>query len=244
MPFSFKLSERAQVVTILILAVVALALAWHFLLRSQFDQRARNRQTRDDLKNSPFANLTIESLNKIAAVEKAASAALDADWARTARRLTTIPDIRPDQTHIDFVVTYAATHKTLEARAKSRNITLPPGLGVPSGITSTEVVRERFVQLKTVEKLVDLVMDQHIRGIRGIKILPTVLHYGTDQKLICEEFPVEVDFSTHFDSLFDLFSGIFEEDRVFVFNKIRVASDPTNEDVLHIKANLSSLVFP
>ena len=244
MPSSFKLSERAQVVTILILAVVALALAWNFLLWPQFTQRAANRQLRNDLANSPFANLTIETLNKIAAVEKEAAAALNADWARVSRRLTTIANIRPDHTHIDFVVEYAAIHKTLETRAKSRNITLPAGLGVPSGVTSSEVVRERLIQLKTVEKLVDLVMDQYIRGIANIKILPTVLHYGTDQKLICEEFPVEVDFTTHFDALFDLFSGIFEEDCVFVFSKIRVTSDPTNEDVLHIKANLSSLIFP
>ena len=244
MPFTFKISERAQVVLILILALAALVLAWHFLLWPQFERRSSNRTLRESLVNSPFANLSVETLQKAAAAEKTAATALDSDWSRTARRLTSISNTRSDPSHIDFQVEHAAVRMRLGVKARNLNIALPNTFDISPGVTSTEIVRERLNQLKTVEKLVDLVISQHIRGITRFKNLPTVNHYDAEQKLICEEYPVEIEFTTHYDALFYLFSSIFEEDRVFVFNKIRVTSDPTVEGLLHVKAVTSSLIFP
>ncbi len=247
MSSSLKISERAQVVLILFLAFVALLLAWYFLLWPQFQQRSENRKLRQDLATSPFAKHSISALNAAAANEQKFAKALDEDWEATALRLTTLADYpllrRADPARIDFQVELAAGRSRLAAKSENMRIKLPPDLGIDSAVTSQEVVRERLIQLKTVEKLVDLVIDQRIRNIASIRILPPLLHYGTDQKLICEEYPVEVDFSTPFDALFHLFSNIFDKDCVFVFSKIRVTSDPKIDEVLHIKAVMSSLIF-
>ncbi|MCL1887660.1 MAG: hypothetical protein FWF96_02160, partial [Kiritimatiellaeota bacterium] len=220
MPASLKLSERSQVVTILVVAVLALVLAWVFLLWPQFSKSRENRQTREQLANSPFAKLSIETLNDAAGIEKKSAAALDQDWDATAQRLATLSGFTPKD-RIAFQVAYAFAQNSLQTKAKTLNIKLPATLADPN-VTSTDSIRERFLQLKTVEKLVDLVITEYIIGITSIRTLPTIVHYGADQKLICEEYPVEVEFTTPFDSLFYLFSSIFEEERIFVFSKIRV----------------------
>ncbi|MCL1888194.1 MAG: hypothetical protein FWF96_04925 [Kiritimatiellaeota bacterium] len=239
-----KVSERAQVVLILGAAVLVLALAFWFLLWPQFEKRVENMRMRAANENNPFAKTSIEELKKTEEAAKRAAAALDNDWADSVRRLTALSSLRTEYSHIGFQVEYAAVRKQLGDKARTLKIALPPTFDIAPAVTSHEVVRERLNQLKTVEKLLDLVFNQHIRGITRFKNLPTVLHYDTAQQLICEEYPVEVDFTTPFNSLFYLFSGIFEEERVFVFSKIRVTSDPKVEDVLHIRAVMSSLIFP
>jgi len=239
-----KLSERAQVVLILVAIVAFFALAWWFYLGPMFNTRGEIQRLRAEIANNPIAKFSIEDLKTAEEVAKKDAAALDRDWAETMRRLTTLTNPGSTLSHINFQVEYAAVRQGLGLKARTLNINLPPTFDVPPAVTSQEVVRERFNQLKTVEKLLDLVFNQHISGIKSFKNLPTVLHYDTEQKLICEEYPVEVDFTTPFDSLFYLFSGIFEEERIFVFSKIRVTSDPKVEEILHIKAVMSSLVFP
>ena len=241
---SVKISERAQVVLILVATVAAIALAWFFYLGPMFATRAEIQRLQTEIANNPIAKFTIEDLRAAAEAAQRDASALDRDWVGTVRRLSTLPNLHSSPSHIDFQVEYAAIRQRLGAKAGTLNITLPPTFDIPPALTSQEIVRERLNQLKTVEKLLDLVFNQHIRGIKGFKNRPTVLHYDTEQKLICEEYPVEVDFTTPFDSLFYLFSGIFEEERIFVFSKIRVTSDPKAEEILHIKAVMSSLVFP
>ena len=243
MSTSFKISERAQVVSILVLAVIALVCAWQFLLWPQFRQREDNRKIRDELEKRPIAKFTEGTLRRASEIAREASAALNTDWSATARRLSTILNVGGTSI-IEYRVQYENIERNLRAKAKSLNIKLPATLGVDSSVKSTEVLRERLLQLKTVEKLVDLVFNQHIDSIASIKTLPTVLHYDTEQKLICEEYPVEVEFATPFESLFYLFSGIFEKDSVFTFSKIRVTSDPLDDEILHTKAVMSSLIFP
>jgi len=242
MSFQLKISERHQVVLIL-LAVLVLVVVGGVYLWPQIQKRADISRLRDELANSPIANVTKESLNDIARVEKEAAATLDRDWDVTAHRLTTLHNTLPNPSYIGYKVEHAAVLQRLNVKARNLEIKLPANLDISPAVTANEILRERLIQLRTVEKLVDLVIDQHINGIAAIRNLPTVLHYGADQKLICEEFPVEVSFSAYFPSLFYLFSSIFDEDRVFVFSKIRVTSDPREDDILHIKAVMSSLIF-
>lgn len=248
MNLKFKLSERAQVVLILSAAVLALAAVWFFLLRPQAEAKRANRTMREQLAKSPFANLSIDTLNAAAKQEQKAASTLGKDWSDSALRITALGDYallrRADVGRIDFQVELANLRQRLQAKAKNLNITLPPGLGISDALTSKETVRERLIHLKTVEKLTDLVIDQRILSIASLKTMPPVRHHAPDKTLICEEFPVEVGFATQFDSLFYLFSAMFEKDRVFAFDKIRITSDPTQADVLHIKAVMSSLIFP
>ena len=238
-----KLTERAQVALILAATVAALVLAWWFYLGPMFTTRAEIQRLHTEIANNPIAKFTIEDLKAAEQAAQRDATALDRDWADTKNRLSTLANLTAPS-HIDFQVTYAAVRQRLGSKARTLNITLPPTFDITPAVTSQEIVRERLNQLKTVEKLLDLVFNQHILGIKSFKNLPTVLHYDNEQKLICEEYPVEVDFTSKFDDLFYLFSGIFEEDQIFVFSKIRVTSDPKVEGILHIKAVMSSLVFP
>jgi len=238
-----KISERTQAVLILVTAVAALWATAQFLLWPLLSQYAENKKAREALGKNPYAKISIETLRAAAAVAKKDSDALNQNWFDTVRRLNTLHGARADTPRIEFQVAYIAARTHLGQKAARLNIKLPPTFDVPELVTSSEAVRERLNQLKTVEKLLDLVFAQHISGITGFKNLPTILHHDTEQKPICEEYPVEVEFTTSFDSLFYLFSGVFEEDGVFVFSKIRVTSDPRLEQILHVKAVMSSLIF-
>jgi len=240
---SFKISERAQVVLILVFAVTALGLAVRFLLWPQFAERKANLRLQKELANNPYAKLSEETLQAAAAHAKNVAATLDSEWEKIARRISTLPNVPANIPRIAYQVEYQNVNQRLNVKAKSLEIKLPAGLDIDPAVASTESVRERLNQLKTVEKLADLVFDQRIIGITALKNLPTVTHHSADLKPICEEYPVEVTFSTYFDALFYLFSAIFDEDRVFVFSKIRVTSDPREDDILHIKAVMSSLIF-
>jgi len=243
MPPQLKISERHQVLLILAFSIVALAMAGWFLLWPQFKERKDAAIARETLKKSQYANDSVERLENLASREKANAGALNADWEAARRRLTSIPARPSPPSHIEYQVEYEAVKKQLTNKARTRNIALPAGLDINPAVTSSEILRERLNQLKTVEKLVDLVIDNRIIGISSIKTLPPVRHHGADLAPICEEYPVEVAFTTEFESLFYLFSSIFEDDRVFVFGKIRVTSDPREDEILHIKAVMSSLIF-
>ena len=243
MPPQFKISERHQVLLILFVSIFALAMAGWLLLWPQFKERKDANVARENLKKSQYANDSVERLADLANRETANAAALNADWEAARRRLTSIPSRPSPPSHIEYQVDYETAKKHLTSKALNRKITLPAGLDINPAVTSSEILRERLNQLKTVEKLVDLVIDNRILGISSIRTLPPVRHHGADLALICEEYPVEVVFSTEFESLFYLFSSIFEDDRVFVFGKIRVTSDPREDEILHIKAVMSSLIF-
>ena len=108
---------------------------------------------------------------------------------------------------------------------------------------TNDQVRDRMLQLKAVDHLADLALDNRIQQLVSITPLASVEHAGPDGKTVFTEYPVRVVFDADFVNLYQLFQSVFEENRLFVFHAVRVVSGPSVASRLRVQAVLSALVF-
>jgi hypothetical protein len=242
------ISERQQVALILFLALLGLALVWSLLLQPQMRLRAENEERRQQLASSPYANLSMESLKEVAAQETEAERRLQKEWTDACQRLATFSNQsvvrRSTVARIDYKVELFNTRQRLLAKSDSLGIPLiPVDLGIDESLATNAQIRDRMLQLKAVEYLADLALDNRIQQLVAIAPLAAVEHSGPDGRLVFTEYPVQVTFDADFVNLYQLFQSVFEENRVFAFHAIRAISGPDIESRLRIQAILSALVF-
>lgn len=244
------LSERTQVALILFLALCALFATWRFLLRPQSQDKAKNEATRRRLAASPYARYSIPSL--VAAVDAGTGqvARLEREWTQTAERLATFANQemlrRTNDWRIDFKVELFNTRQNLLAKSEKLGIQLiPADLGIDDALSSREndKARERWLQLKAVEKLADLTLDRRIEQLVSINPLPPAVHKSKDGRRLFTEYPVRAEFDIAFDNLYALFQSGFEENHVFAFRNIRIESGPRPNAPVRVNAVMSALVF-
>lgn len=241
------ISERQQVALILFLVVVGLVLVWTLLLQPQMRVRAENEQIRQQLASSPYANLSMESLKEVAAQETQAEQRLQKEWAAACQRLATFSQStvrRATVDRIDYKVALEKACQRLGTKSASLGIPLiPVGLGVEEALPTNAQIRDRMLQLKAVEYLADLALDNRIQQLVALTPMASVAHPGPDGRPLFTEYPVQVTFDADFVNLYQLFQSVFEENRVFAFHSIRAMSGPDIESRLRIQAVLSALVF-
>jgi len=242
------ISERQQVALILFVAILGLVLFWSLLLQPQMRVREENEQIRQQLANSRYANLSMESLKEVADLETQAEQRLRDEWATACLRLATFSNQstlrRVDVARIDYKVELFNTRQRLLAKSDSLGIPLiPVDLGLDETLATNAEIRDRMLQLKAVEHLADLALDNRIQQLVAIAPMPSVEHPGPDGGIVFTEYPVRVTFDADFANLYLLFQSVFEENRVFAFHAIRAMSGPGLESRLRIQAILSSLVF-
>jgi hypothetical protein len=242
------ISERQQVALILFLALLGLALVWFLLLKPQMRVRAENEQIRQQLASSPYANLSMESLKEVAAQETQAEQRLQKEWTAACQRLATFSNQgavrRANLARIDYKVELFNTRQRLLAKSDSLGIPLiPVDLGLDEALATNAQIRDRMLQLKAVEYLADLALDNRIQQLVALAPMAAVEHPGPDGRLVFTEYPVQVTFDADFVNLYQLFQSVFEENRVFAFHAIRAMSGPDLESRLRIQAILSALVF-
>ena len=104
-------------------------------------------------------------------------------------------------------------------------------------------VKVRWLQLKTVEKLVDTILGRQVFKLHAISPLDPIPHKGRDKKLLFTEYPVDVDFEVAFEDLYIFFQSILEEDRVFFIRNMRIRAGTVPGDPLRVEAVLSSAIF-
>ena len=80
------ISERQQVALILFVGLLGLGLVWFLLLRPQMRVRAENKQIREQLASSRYANLSMESLKEVVELETQAEKRLQEEWRATRAR--------------------------------------------------------------------------------------------------------------------------------------------------------------
>lgn len=243
-----KISERTQVLLIIIIAVLALFAVWFFMIRPQFHMADENRKIRQQLESSPYANLSMESLSEAAKAESEAGKKIEMEWDATRERVATFANQnalrRTDINRIDYKVELFRTRERLAGKSQALGIQLIPiDLGIDEALHSNDKVRERMLQLKAVEKLADLTLDRRIQSLVAINPMPPVSHLDNNKKPLFDEYPVKVEFDADFDNLFQLFQAIFEEHAVFAVRNIRIESGPTIESRLRVKAVLSAFIF-
>lgn len=245
---SLRLSERTQVALILLLTLGALFATWYFLLLPQSRMKAENANLRQQLERNNSARTSIPSLDKEVDAAKTNAARLEQEWTQTAERLATFANQtalrRAEFGRIDFKVELFRTRQRLVDKSDTLGIQLiPTALGIDDASLSRDTIRERMLQLKTVEKLADLTLDRRIERLVSINPLPPAAYKSPDGKFCFDEYPVRVEFDAAFDNLYALFQSVFEENRVFAFRNIRIESGPRANSPLRVTAVMSALVF-
>lgn len=247
-----KISERQQVVAIMGAVGALLFLLWFFLLLPMNRQRERLEQEIDGM-TAELAQknylLGEDALQRRLDEEANRYQTLEKEWTKTVDYLGALAP-REDMTtssvaHIDFKVALFTVRQRLLQKSRTLGISLPYDLGVDETIVSDDDAFERMLQLRVVEKLVDLALDLKIKTVRGLRPLPPVAHRaGTAKEEYFREYPLELDLYGSQENLYELLDVVMEPGHVFVLRGLRVEpTGKTRADLLNIKAVMSALVF-
>jgi Tfp pilus assembly protein PilO len=245
-------SERQQVLAVILMAGVLIFVLWLFALtplntrQRQLEKRIESMRTQLAAKNYYLGEEALRS-KKDDALK--ANRALHDEWVAMTSRLSAFSNYeavaQSPVGHIDFKVALFDVRQRLLRKSRALNISLPHDLGMDAKVHSDEDARKLMLQLRTVEKLVDLALDLKINMLRNIFPRPQVLHkLESSGEPFIEEYPVEIEFSGTLANLYDLFNAVLEPNHVFVIRQLRVeAASPSRPDFLNVYAVLSGLVF-
>ena len=244
---SIRLSERQQVLLVIPVVILALAAVWFFVLAPKFERRREIVKLRDQLKKSPYASQSMENLLKIAAHERELGEHTKAEWEETIRRLATFDASealgKATVGRIDYKMELFKARNTLSRRSEELGVQLVPqdlGLRDTLGANAGEV-KVRWLQLKTVESLVDTILGRQVYTLHAVSPLDPIRHKGKGGKFT--EYPVEVDFEVAFEDLYVFFQSVLEEGRVFFIRNFRAQSGEVASAPLRVKAVVSSVIF-
>lgn len=243
------LSERHQIVLFLVALAGVLFLFWHYGVRDIARQRRANEQFRDELARSGFADQTREALEATVSHEATVRDRLSSEWTNVVDRLATFSNQRAlgqsNPLRVEYKVELHLTRARLDRKAAALGISLSAKeLGMSEEVFTFDEPRTLMIQLRAVEKLVDLALDRSIHTLHKVHPKAPIEHRRpSDGALILEEYPVEVEFDVDFANFYDLFRVVFEEGAVFVFRNIRIVSGATSQAPLRVAAVMSALLF-
>lgn len=245
-------SERQQVVAILIGMGLLLSLLWFFLLLPVNRQR-RQLESEIERMTAELAQrnylLGEDALERRLADETARYARLTNEWQHTLTQLGAFAaedaSVSGGVAHIDFKVALFNVRQRLVQKSRALGVSLPHDLGVDETVESSEDAYQRMLQLRVVEKLVDLALDLKIKTVREIRPLPPITHKaGTRQAEFFVEYPLELDLYGSLDNLYELLGVVMQPEHVYALRGVRVEPTSANRgELLNIKAVMSALVF-
>ncbi|MBM4149099.1 MAG: hypothetical protein FJ224_08640 [Lentisphaerae bacterium] len=246
-----NLSERQQVLAVILGAGILIFALWFFLLLPL--NTKRHRLERDIGEMADYLAKKNYLLPEEALLGRKEDAyrhnrAVHGAWDELSERMATFAGQEklqsPDIGHIDFKVALFQVRQRLMAKSRALGTELPYGLGMNDEVKSNEDSRRLMLQLRAVEKLVGLTLDIGIARLRNIEPLKPVEHATGQKNLVyMEEYPVRLDFRGDLESLFRLFGAVSEPDRVFVFRQLRVHAAPGGDGAFDVSAVLSALLF-
>lgn len=150
-----------------------------------------------------------------------------------------------DIARIDYKFYLYLTRDRLRKKAEEQEIAVPALLGLPDEIQSNEVARERMLQLRAVEKLVDAALEFELANIRSIDPLPPILHrIDPAREPYMEEYPLRVIFEGPMEGLYNLWVTMFQEGRTMMLRNIAMEKTRLRRpDEVRMTATLSSFLF-
>ena len=186
-----------------------------------------------------------EALGEKKQEEQARNALLADEWRRMVLRVSVFQKSEEQASvgHIDFKVKLFDVRQRLLRKARALDIGLPGDLGVDDAIHSDEDARKKMLQLRTVEKLVNLALDLKIVTLRSIEPLPPVSHQMERKVAFLEEYPVRMEFSGDIGNLYDLLNAIIAPDNTFALKHVRIEPAHGRSNLLNMEVVISSLVF-
>ncbi len=246
-------SARQQVLVIILLVGLLVGVLWFSLLfpinRECRDLKARIDAMQVELQRKGLLR-NEETLQALLQQEDDAYRVLVEEWRATMERLAGLPDqrrlTRMAVGYIDFKVALAETRKRLTQAAQAGNVRLPPSLGLDEGVESGENPRHLLLQLRSVERLLNLLIDLKIVAVREVRPMPPILHtVGEGGEEYMEEYPMEVEFLGTLENLYVLFGAILEPRHVFFVKNVRIESAASDEkpDLLKVRLMMSLLLF-
>lgn len=247
-----KVSERQQVAAIILAVGAILLVLWYFLLlpmnrqRKSIEREIEQMSTELAQKNFLMGE---DALQRKLDAEVSRHRQIEKEWQESVAQLRAIAPREDTATsgvaHIDFKVRLFTVRQRLLQKSRTLGVSLPNDLGVEETIVSNEDAFKRMMQLRVVEKLVDLALDLRIKTVRGLRPLPPLAHRsGPGQTEYFREYPLELDLYGTQDDLYELLAVVLEPGNVFVLRGLRVESTgQSRSDLLNIKAVMSALVF-
>ncbi|MBQ7722423.1 MAG: hypothetical protein IJT64_05920 [Kiritimatiellae bacterium] len=241
------LSERQQVLLVIPVAIATLAVIGFLLVAPQLQRKREIRNLSAQLAKSPYATRSMDELLAIAAHERELGNAAKAEWEETKRRLSRPADIIPEEGvgRIDYKMELFKARSALAAKSEVLGVDLvPQDLGLRDTLgADDEEVRIRWLQLKTVESLVDTILGRQVYTLHAVSPLDPISHKGQDGKTLFTEYPVDVDFEVAFEDLYVFFQSVLEEGRVFFIRSFRARAGEVASAPLRVQAVVSSAIF-
>lgn len=246
-----RLSERQQVLAVILLAGMLIFALWFFLLLPL--NRQRHRLERDIGEMTDYLArknylLPEDVLGKTKSKAYDFNRNIHDDWLSLMNRMAAFPNqdrlAESSVNRIDFKVALFQVRQRLLGKSRALGIDLPRDLGMEETVASNEDARRLMLHLRAVEKLADLALDLKISRLRYLEPLAPIQHKaGTDQVYI-EEYPVRVDFDGTIENVYSLFTSILDPAHVFVVKHFRVENPGGGEgEKLRVSAVLSALLF-
>lgn len=249
---NYRVSERQQVVIIILLAGFVLFALAFFILAPINMQRLRlekeNEAKTDQLTREGFP-LGEEPLIKQREAEERRKRELYAYWETVTNRLSTFPEMKSGNTaaveHIDYKVALFDVENRLRERAHDLGIKIPRDLGLYDTLRSNEDARSRMLQLRAEEKVLDLLLDLKTGTIRSVEPLDPLQHgTGTRSDVFIEEYPVLVNCLCGVDNVLTLLRALKIRNPTLLVRRMRIQRLPGEAtEQLELNATLSVLVF-
>jgi Tfp pilus assembly protein PilO len=245
-------SEGQQVLAVILMAGLLIFTLWFSLLLplSRRRQLLENdiEEMRSYLRQKNYL-LDEATLQKKKLEEHRQGALLYEEWVEASARLATFENQEELTTslvgHIDFKVALFDVQQRLRKKSRALGIGLPYDLGMAETVGSEEDARKLMLQLRAVEKLVDLGLDLKIGMIRDVKpAAPLSFGAGANNETFLEEYPVTIRFFGRLENVYDLLRALLEPEHAFMLRNLRIeATSGRERGLLDVTASVSALVF-
>jgi hypothetical protein len=244
--------ERYAVPVISATGAILIFLIWFSILaffhnqRRQLEQniadQTRNLASRDYLLGTDVLTTELQA-------EQKNHEQLLTEWSNTVVRLSCLHGIEELSSakigKIDFKFALFEVKERLTRKARTLDINLPRDLGMDSAVRSDEDARKLMLQLRALEKLMDLILDLKITSVKFVEPLPVEFFNVPElPQAYLEEYPIKIQFYCPVENMMELFTKILEPDRFFALRNFRIQSGSRHRpDMVNVQAVISALLF-
>lgn len=252
---SKPVSERQQLVGIILAAALAVGLLWFFALlplqRKREGLEAENRQMRESLAKGNYL-LGVMPLEKQKQDLQVEGKRLADEWQAAATNLSTFEDQAIQRTQdvskIDFKVALFEVRERLSRKAAVRGIRPNFELAIDEKVLSNEDARKRMLQLRAVEKLMDVtldLLDLKLGRVETVEPLEPSTHRDeVTGEIYLEEYPVRIQYVGTIENVYAFIHMVFQPGRVFACRRMRIEKESLqSQGQVRVDATLSALVF-
>jgi Tfp pilus assembly protein PilO len=251
-----KWSERQQVLAVITLAGGVIFMLYFFLLLPQYRLRhrleAEINKMKSELEKQSYL-LTPEEMARIKARETENYNQINQEWETMVVsnidianvKLAALSEMKPG--HLEYKQAYFEMREHLSRKAHRYNVPLPAELGITDQVTSDADTRKMMLQLKSLFKLVSLLIELEPTRIVLVKTEPPPSYCwgNTTDCVFMEEYPVRIEFESNIKCLYNLLKAICTTQNFFTVRNFQVEPLKGGKpDMLKVSIVAGGLHFP